>query len=207
MESTNFFQDVTCHGCQMCSKPFSDPRMLPCLHSFCFQCIRNEMEKVGPQQSIQCPTCLKVIPCILVGGADNFPPNLHLQFEVDVAGYISKFSSGSAVLCTFCANSCSNHADMFCTSCHMLLCKIAQECHRHDPKLSLHEVIALGKETAILLPTILKPTDQYCSQPQHKTKELHLYCNTCSSVICNKCALLQHRAHNITLLQTVIVLK
>ena len=25
--------------CQLCSKPMKDPRMLPCLHSFCFQCL------------------------------------------------------------------------------------------------------------------------------------------------------------------------
>ena len=156
------------------------------------------MEKVGPQQNIQCPSCLRVIPCIAVGGVNAFPPNHHLQFEVEVAGYISKFASGYAVLCTFCADGCSNHADVFCSSCHMFLCKTAQECHRHDPKLFLHEVIALGKETAILLPTILKPADQYCSQPKHNTKELHLYCNTCSRVICNKCASQQHRTHKIT---------
>lgn len=30
--------------CPMCKNPFSDPRVLDCLHSFCFQCLCNESD-------------------------------------------------------------------------------------------------------------------------------------------------------------------
>ena len=156
--------------CQMCSGPFSDPRILPCLHSYCCQCLHREMEKVGPQKSLQCPTCLRNVT-IPVGGASAFPQNLHLGFEVEVAGYMSKFASSSGVSCTFCVLGCNDPAVIFCCSCHMFMCKGGQECHNRAPQLSQHNVIGLDRESATLLPTLIKPTEH------------HIYCKTCISSI------------------------
>eukprot|EP00731_Ephydatia_muelleri_P008233 Em0004g571a len=75
--------------CYLCSKPFDDPRILSCLHSFCLQCLHHEIEKSGSQQMCQCPIC-EQNTCIPVGGASVLPQNLHLGFEVEVAGYMSK---------------------------------------------------------------------------------------------------------------------
>ena len=103
---------------QMCSGPISDPRILPCMHSFCCQCLHMEIERVEHQKSLQCPTCLRNVP-IPVGGASAFPQNLHLGFEVEVAGYMSKFASSSGMSCTFCVKGCNDPAVVFCCSCHM----------------------------------------------------------------------------------------
>ena len=57
--------------------------------------------------------------------------------------------------------------------------------------------------TAELLPTVMKPTEVYCTQPKHETNKLDLYCNTCSSLTCNKCVLEYHKDHNITSLSFI----
>ncbi|KAL5496781.1 hypothetical protein EMCRGX_G013139 [Ephydatia muelleri] len=80
--------------CQLCSKPFDDPRILSCLHSFCLQCLHHEIEKSGSQQMFQCPICEQNTN-IPVGGASVLPQNLHLGFEVEVAGYMSKMVNNS----------------------------------------------------------------------------------------------------------------
>ena len=188
--------------CQMCSGPFSDPRILPCLHSFCCQCLHREMEKVGPQKSLQCPTCLRNVP-IPVGGASAFPQNLHLGFEVQVAGYMSKLASSSAVSCTFCVQECNDPAVVFCCSCHMFMCKGGQECHNHAPHLSQHNVIGLDRESATLLPTLIRPTELHCSYPKHMKQELDFYCKSCSCFVCQLCVIAVHKDHNITELSTV----
>ena len=188
--------------CQMCTGPFSDPRILPCLHSFCCQCLHREMEKVGPQKSLQCPTCLRNVP-IPVGGASAFPQNLHLGFEVEVAGYMSKFASSSGVSCTFCVKGCNDPAVVFCCSCHMFMCKGGQECHNRVPQLSQHNVIGLDRESATLLPTLLKRTEHHCSDPKHKKLDLDFYCKPCRSFICQLCVMILHKDHNITELSTV----
>ena len=210
--------------CQVCSKPFSDPRMLPCLHSFCFQCIYNlpistehDYDTKGSSlnvmcwpdsppdswnKSIQCPTCLThaLVP---VGGANLFPSDLHLGFEVEVARYVSKFGSDCAVSCTFCVNGCGNRADRFCCNCLTFLCRTAQDCHRHVAHLSHHSVIELDKNSAKLLADISDSTEHCCSQPKHESKELDLYCNTCCSLICSKCVVELHKEHNITPLSII----
>ena len=188
--------------CQMCSGPFSDPRILPCLHSFCCQCLHREMEKVGPQKSLQCPTCLRNVP-IPVGGVSAFTQNLHLGFEVEVAGYMSKLASSSGVSCTFCVQGCNDPAVVFCCSCHMFMCKGGQECHNGALLLSQHNVIGLDRESATLLPTLIKPTEQYCFYPKHKKQKLDFYCKTCSCFICQLCVIGVHNHHTITELSPV----
>ena len=188
--------------CQMCSGPFSDPRILPCLHSFCCQCLHKEMEKVGPQKSLQCPTCLRNVP-IPVGGASAFPQNLHLGFEVEVAEYMSKFASSSGVSCTFCVKGCNDPAVVFCCSCHMFMCKGGQEYHNRAPQLSQHNVIGLDRESATLLPSLLKPTEHHSSDPKHKKLDLDFYCKTCRCFVNQLCVMILHKDHSITELSTV----
>ena len=160
------------------------------------------MEKVGPQKSLQCPTCLRNVP-IPVGGASAFPQNLHLGFEVEVAGYMSKLASSSGVSCTFCVQGCNDPAVVFCCSCHMFMCTFGQECHNHALHLSQHNVIGLDRESATLLPTLIKPAEHHCSYPKHKKQELDFYCKTCTCSICQLCVIAVHKDHNITELSTV----
>ena len=160
------------------------------------------MEKVGPLKSLQCPTCLRNVP-IPLGGASAFPQNLHLGFEVEVAGYMSKFASSSVVSCTFCVKGCNDPAVVFCCSCHMFMCKGGQECHNCVPHLSQHNVIGLDRESATLLPTLINPTQHHCSDPKHKKLDLDFYCKTCSYFICQLCVTILHKDHKITELSTV----
>ena len=162
------------------------------------------MEKVGPQQSFQCPTCRRDVP-IPVGGASVLPQNLHLGFEVKVAEYMSMFSSSTKMVgCTFCVKGCTDPAVAFCCSCHTFMCKGGQECHSRAPQLVHHSVVGLDKESAMLLPTLMKPKEHHhCSHPKHTNLELDFYCSTCSSPICQLCALLVHKDHNTAELPTV----
>ena len=129
--------------------------------------------------------------------------NLHLGFEVEVAGYMSKLASSSGVSCTFCVHGFNDPAVVFCCSCHMFMCKGGQECHNCAPQLSQHNVIGLDRESATLLPTLIKPTEHLCSYPKHKKQELNFYCKTCSCFICQLCVIAVHKDHNITELSTV----
>ena len=188
--------------CQLCSKPFMDPRILPCLHSFCSQCLSKKVEDAEPQRSLQCPTCLRKFP-IPPGGASVLTRNLHLGYEVEIAEYMSKFLSDHAVSCTFCVNGCSNHAVVFCCSCRMFLCKAGQDCHKYAPQLFAHSVVGLDKESATLLPTIMKPAELYCTHLKHKKQELDFYCKSCNSSVCRDCIISSHKDHNFTELSTV----
>jgi hypothetical protein len=42
--------------CSVCLKPFKDPKVLPCLHSYCHVCIVN-LAKNANSNTINCPEC------------------------------------------------------------------------------------------------------------------------------------------------------
>ena len=91
--------------CKLCTQPYTSPRVLSCLHSFCQKCLHEE-ERVQEgerrenpsvqslfnvlgekaQQGFKCPTCKK-LTTIPVGGVSNLPLELRLEREVKFAQY------------------------------------------------------------------------------------------------------------------------
>ena len=181
--------------CGVCSKPYNDPRILPCLHSFCQQCLHHEIEKSGCQQVFKCPTCdCERSTSILVGGASVLPQNLHLGFEVQVAGYMSKIASNSEVCCDPCIDGRSGPAEVFCCTCYQFMCTF----YKHHPELSKHNMVGLDQEGAKQLQTTMKPRDHYCSQPNHQDNKLNFYCETCKLLVCRNCTTVAHKDHGVS---------
>ena len=188
--------------CAVCFKPYKDPRILPCLHSFCLQCLHHEIGKSGSQQMFQCPICERNTS-IPVGGASGLPQNLHLGFEVEVAGYMSKMVNNSDVACDHCIDGGNGPAVVFCCTCHQFLCKVAYEYHRTDRHLSKHNMVGLDQEGARQLHNTKKSRDHYCSQPNHGNNNLNFYCETCSLLVCLHCTTATHKTHTVKDISTV----
>ena len=188
--------------CGVCSKPYNDPRILPCLHSFCQQCLHHEIEKSGSQQVFKCPTCERSTS-VPVGGASVLLQNLHLGFEVEVAGYMSKIVSNSEVCCDPCIDGRSGPAEVFCCTCYRFMCTFCHEHHKRHPKLSKHNMVGLDQEGAKQLQTTMKPRDHYCSQPNHEDNKLNFYCETCKLLVCRDCTTVAHKDHGVSEVSTV----
>ncbi|KAL5496727.1 hypothetical protein EMCRGX_G013074 [Ephydatia muelleri] len=191
--------NTTCH---LCSKPYNDPRILPCLHSFCLQCLHHEIEKSGSQQMFQCPIC-EQNTSIPVGGASGLPQNLHLGFEVEVAGYMSTIVNNSEVCCDECMDGSNSPAVVFCCTCRQFLCKHCHNHHKRSRHLSKHNIVGLDQEGARQLHTTMKPRDHYCSQPDHEDDKLNCYCETCSMLVCLNCITGIHKNHAVKKVSTV----
>ena len=180
--------------CQLCSKLYTDPRLLPCLHSFCQQCLHNEIAKLCSQRSIQCPTCHLNIS-IPAGGVEAFPQNLHLGFEAEVFEYAAKMQGQSTIPCDCCINGINSPAVSFCSTCCEFLCVACKDFHRQVRRLLQHTVLGLDKESAELLPYILKPADYYCSQTGHSENRTKFYCEVCCCLVCYDCTISIHEGH------------
>ena len=50
----NFHEEVSCSVC-MCN--YTDPKQLPCLHSFCLHCLNGIQRTSGRREKIACPEC------------------------------------------------------------------------------------------------------------------------------------------------------
>ncbi|KAL5496493.1 hypothetical protein EMCRGX_G012790 [Ephydatia muelleri] len=176
--------------------------MLSCLHSFCLQCLHHEIQKSGSQQKLHCPICERNTS-IPEGGANVLPQNLHLGFEVEVAGYMSKMVNNSDVACDHCIDGDNGPAVVFCCTCHQFLCKVAYEYHRTDRHYSKHNMVGLDQEGARQLHTTMKPREHYCSQLNHEDNKLNFYCETCSLLVCLHCSTIAHKSHTVKELSTV----
>jgi len=49
--------DIT--ECPICTELFTDPRVLPCLHTFCLRCLEDYGKDRPPGSDMPCPLCRK----------------------------------------------------------------------------------------------------------------------------------------------------
>ena len=171
--------------------------MLPCLHSFCRECLEKEAEKAGSQETLHCQTCKKSVS-LPKGGVSDLPKNLRLSFNVETAGYQARLTSGSEISCDSCVNPTSGPAVAFCTDCCEFLCKLCREFHRHSKRTLKHEIIEVGEKKNTTFTQSMKPREFYCTEPKHESEVLKFYCKTCDQLICRDCVLIKHDGHERT---------
>ena len=150
----------------------------------------------------QCPIC-EQNTSIPVVGASVLPQNLHLGFEVEVEGYMSKMVNNSEVCCDECMDGSNSLAVVFCCTCRQFLCKHCHYPHKRSRNLSKHNMVGLDQEGARQLHTTMKPRDHYCSQPSHEENQLKFYCETCSLLVCLHCTTVTHKYHSVKEISTV----
>ena len=155
-----------------------------------------EIERSGDKQKMECPTCQRSIT-IPEGGVNAIPQNLHLGFEVEVAGYMSKIGSGGEKSCDACIDGGKGPAVVLCSTCRQFLCTFCHEHHRCNKIMSHHQMVGLDQELVRLVPSIMTPTEHLCSQPHHEKEELKFYCETCQCLVCRGCTLVLHKDHRI----------
>ena len=85
--ASNVTQDSPSTTCKKCSKLYTDPRILPCLHSFCKNCIKSLLIQRGSK--ICCPSCKTTSP-IPKKGVEAIPQNAQLSYEAKVAMWKSR---------------------------------------------------------------------------------------------------------------------
>ncbi|XP_065883185.1 E3 ubiquitin-protein ligase TRIM71-like [Dysidea avara] len=174
--------------CSICGDLFTDPKTIPCLHTFCKRCIERSIESNKKMANVVCcPLCRAPLP------KDEFPTNFTINRLVEIYGKRQK--SGEASVETKCGNCEENAAITWCVECEDPLCHDCTEAHK-KVKLSKHHKIVPINE-------FLRNPKQALSAPEkaefckaHTKQPLDLYCKTCSSLICRDCTMKDHpRGH------------
>ena len=105
--------------CSVCLDLYTNPKTLPCLHSFCEACIeRLPQDKEGETYYLSCPTCrhLTELPG---GGAGAFPVAFTLNNFKEVHSLLKKVSDPQQVTCDNCN---AANATGYCKECSQFLC-------------------------------------------------------------------------------------
>ena len=191
-------------SCIICSELFTEPKTLPCLHTFCEACLEKAEkaryrslipdEEHEPNE-VQCPTCRsKSTP---EGGIKAIQTNFNYVNLVEHLNIHSSVVFQRELRCGKCKEDLEAPAVGYCYSCKAPMCDFCLKMHRRNQDLSSHQFFTLDevRQTGALPPS--RDTHKYVCQ-KHEDQELKLYCFTCEEVICRDCTVTKndHRDHN-----------
>ena len=178
--------------CEVCSEYYTDPLMLPCLHSFCKKCLIKAKEKQGSAgTSLKCPTCDTSVN-LPDGKIEGLTQNLWFEHKSKEASIKKKIVSKEATSCDKCDDS-SDSAVVYCCDCAQFLCDYCKKGHKRNKKEANHKLIDLETKESIELPAI-KHEAVYCAR--HLDQKLTYYCNDCNKMVCQICLNVKHKSHN-----------
>ncbi|XP_052805485.1 E3 ubiquitin-protein ligase TRIM33-like [Mya arenaria] len=199
--------------CPICSRHFKDPKLLPCLHTFCYKClldhvlqhsnnndnsVQNGETADEPHASVfTCPVC-KTDTAFLMsedgqriekGFSDN-----HLM-----ASLVEKINIYKAdQSCESCAARASQgqgqkpKAEVWCQNCKMAFCDGCIKGHNVIKACRDHVVTSL-KDMKVNPLKSLQNAKREIPCVEHKDKLLEFYCLDCRETICSMCVAMYHR--------------
>jgi len=64
--------------CSVCTDVFTDPPVLPCVHTYCLKCIQGWSKDKLPGEKVPCPLCRKEF-AIPENGLEGMPRNFFVE--------------------------------------------------------------------------------------------------------------------------------
>ncbi|XP_068670382.1 E3 ubiquitin-protein ligase TRIM71-like [Montipora foliosa] len=181
--------------CPLCIETVKNPKTLPCLHSFCLECIDRHANFARRQlkATIKCPVCQTSFQIPETDTFENLPSSFHLNRLVDVLAL-----EDGGVQSQRC-NSCdeNNTATCYCFVCQDFLCASCFEAHQRLKATRGHRNVLMEKLQAQDVQELIhRPV--MCSQQYHEDQPLEFYCEDCKVLICHKCTVVSHDRHSKT---------
>ena len=183
-------------SCSVCMSKYTDPKQLPCLHSFCLHCLNGIQRTSGRRDKFACPECRQEFKVPDNGNLAALPTNFRINSLLNVLAI--KECNTTGVKCGNCdKRSKESH---YCFQCCAFWCGECITFHNGMKANKDHYALALEDFQDHDFENILKrPT--FCAIPGHEKKEIEFFCNICEVAICNACALTNHDGHGKILLE------
>ena len=176
--------------CAICHGHYRDPKILPCLHYFCADCLQRLAARVG--QPVPCPECSREatfddVRALLTPFFVNRMVGLHERVE--------KAEGRAEALCELCKS--SGKAVAFCRQCERFVCasclsthdNLASTTFRGHVMVTLEQLKAGGARDVVA-----------SEVPPRKCLEhdepLKVFCFTCNRLLCRDCVIDGHADHD-----------
>ena len=183
-------------SCPVCTNIYKDPKHLPCLHSFCLQCLKHWHRSGHGRDTIRCPKCQVVSKVPDSGDLKDLPTSFYLNGFIDVLAI--KECKTSHVGCANCPKK-SSHSS-YCFQCCMFWCEECLIAHNIIQRNKDHRVLALKDFQEKDYEDVLK-RPLFCSKQRHEEEELKYFCKNCETAACQSCVLIHHTGHAILCLE------
>ena len=182
-------------SCSVCMSKYTDPKQLPCLHSFCLHCLNGIQRTSGRRDKIACPECRQEFNVPDNGNLAALPTNFRINSLLDVLAI--KECSTTGVKCGNCDE--RTKQSHYCFQCYAFWCEECIGLHNRMKANKDHYALALEDFQDQDFENILK-RPECCAVPGHEKKEMEFFCKICKVAICNACALTDHDGHGKILL-------
>ena len=130
--------------CCVCIEVMRDPRVLPCQHTFCLQCLVNCGSDKQPGNRIPCPLCRTkfTIPADGFSGTQkNYDMAKLLSARKLSAGEDAGQREGGLVLCDVCSSEAAPPATKRCLECQQNYCDQCSRSHTIIKATASHVVV------------------------------------------------------------------
>ncbi|XP_020905188.1 tripartite motif-containing protein 45-like [Exaiptasia diaphana] len=181
--------------CPICLQQYQDPRILPCLHTYCKHCLEVLLNK-GPRQfSIECPECREVVK---IDDVNSLKVNIWVNKNLTTLE-LRNDTKQTGIICDNCKSKLS--AEARCMDCEKFFCEICLAAHERISILTEeHQVVTLKEIKEKGIPIRNKPP--LCEK--HKGEAKKLFCKTCEGLICRDCIIIDHKEHDYSFVDDIV---
>ena len=179
--------------CSVCLEVLKDPRTLPCLHSFCKDCLEGIVKTCRDKalrevvREFNCPICRESFTLEPDEQVADMARNHFICNMVEATALMSR---GIVP----CSHNCRKGFSVSrCVTCEKFLCVQCLEAHNDYRGHDNHTVLTMEE--------LSKPENRkkisgkmYCDE--HEGKTLKVYCETCDQLICRDCMDFKHTKLN-----------
>ncbi|XP_061193136.1 E3 ubiquitin-protein ligase TRIM71-like [Saccostrea echinata] len=194
--------------CSSCCHDYQNPRLLPCLHSLCEDCIQKLPRQITAPaentkssenipngevlQQFSCPVCVSSISLPEEGGS-MFQSNAFIQ---DLC-ILYKYKHDTDRQCDYCKFAGKTvDAVSLCLNCHDDMCGDCQEAHHKTKITRNHKVVPYEQiRNGLYDHDIREYQTLKCNE--HENNSLTSFCTDCEMLNCPQCQTSQHGGHNI----------
>ncbi|XP_067028519.1 E3 ubiquitin-protein ligase TRIM71-like [Acropora muricata] len=178
--------------CPLCLETVKNPKTLPCLHSFCLECLDKlaNFARKQLQTTIKCPVCQTSFPIPDTDTFANLPSSFHLNRLVDVL--VLEDGTVQAQKCDICGE--NKPAKGYCFVCQSFMCASCFQSHERFKATRGHRNVLIDNLQPQDVEELMHRPDM-CSQEYHEDQALEFYCQDCKVLICLKCSIVSHNRH------------
>ncbi|ESP01653.1 hypothetical protein LOTGIDRAFT_200149, partial [Lottia gigantea] len=171
--------------CPICMDEYKDPRLLPCHHTVCFECIGNIVRSSSTTGRLfRCPQCRTDV-FVPREGIESFPISFYILSVQDELG-VKRYTSS----CDICQHDWMQ-SQFKCIDCDLDICRFCIHQHRlfhHDS--CRHGIIRIES----ISNSAYQSSTRTC--PSHSDEILQLYCSSCEKAVCITCSCEDHKTHD-----------
>ena len=171
--------------CAVCHEHYREPKILPCLHYYCIECLQRLAERVG--QPLPCPECRRQASFPL-NDARQLPTPFFVHRMIDFYGRMETAQGKKEALCESCSG---GKAVAFCRHCMEFICSKCVKSHGRMKAFKGHEIVSM-EQLRVGGARKMPPTEPPPSKCKAHDEILKLYCYTCSQMICRDCIIYDH---------------